>query len=85
MMVLQFKLNSKEEISAGHLARYTGRKGAWVLDVGGVADKSKLDKFCANNVALAKERDGLKERDAGIDPDDVKCCRRAAVWIRRRS
>jgi hypothetical protein len=71
-MALKFKFKSKDEIPAEHLPLYAEREGAWVLDVDGAADKSKLDEFRANNVALIKERDELKQRFAGIDPNEVK-------------
>ncbi len=71
-MPLKFKFKSKDEIPAEHLSLYAEREGAWVLDVDGAADKSKLDEFRANNVALIKERDELKQRFEGIDPEQVK-------------
>jgi hypothetical protein len=71
-MALKFKFKSKDEIPAEHLPFYAERDGAWHLDVDGAADKSKLDEFRANNVALLKERDELKERFAGIDPEEVR-------------
>ena len=44
-MALKFKVKSKEEIPAEHAALYAEREGAWVLDVDGAVDKSKLDGF----------------------------------------
>ncbi|MGD0614233.1 MAG: hypothetical protein ABSA69_02190 [Verrucomicrobiota bacterium] len=38
----------------------------------GAADKSKLDEFRSTNVALLKERDDLKKRFEGIDPDEFR-------------
>ena len=35
-------------------------------------DKAKLDEFRATNVALLKERDELRLRFEGIDPDEVR-------------
>jgi hypothetical protein len=71
-MALKYKFKTKDEIPAEHLPFYTERDGAWLLDVEGAADKVKLDEFRANNVALIKERDELKQRFAGIDPDEVR-------------
>jgi len=45
----------KEEVPAEHLAFYAERDGAWQLDAEGAADKSKLDEFRQNNVALLKQ------------------------------
>jgi len=42
------------------------------LDAEGVVEKAKLDEFRQTNIALAKERDELKQRFEGIDPDEVK-------------
>jgi hypothetical protein len=70
-MALKFKVKSKEEIPAEHVAFYAEREGAWVLDVNGAVEKSKLDEFRNTNVALLKERDELKKRFEGIDPEQV--------------
>ena len=35
-------------------------------------DKSKLDEFRTTNITLMKERDELKTRFEGIDPDEVR-------------
>ncbi|HOC55396.1 MAG TPA: hypothetical protein PKI20_07235 [Verrucomicrobiota bacterium] len=71
-MALKFKCKSKDEIPAGLEAHYVERDGAWVLDADGAAEKSKLDEFRTTNVALMKERDDLKKRFDGIDPDEVR-------------
>jgi hypothetical protein len=71
-MALKYKFKTKEEVPAEHLALYAERDGAWVLDVDGAAEKSKLDEFRATNVSLLKERDELKKRFDGIDPDQVR-------------
>ena len=71
-MGLKFKHASKDQIPAEHAALYVERDGAWVLDADGAVDKSKLDEFRASNVTLMKERDELKQRFAGIDPEEVR-------------
>ena len=71
-MALKFKLKSKDEIPAGLETHYVERDGAWVLDADGAAEKSKLDEFRATNVTLMKERDDLRKRFEGIDPDEVR-------------
>jgi len=71
-MALKFKFKTKDEIPAEHLPLYAEREGAWVLDVDGAVEKSKLDEFRNTNVSLIKERDDLKKRYEGIDPDAVK-------------
>jgi hypothetical protein len=37
-----------------------------------VVEKSKPDEFRRNNVTVIKERDELKKRFEGIDPDQVR-------------
>ena len=71
-MALQFKFKSKEEIPAEHLSLYAEREGGWVLDVDGAVEKTKLDEFRTTNVSLLKERDELKKRYEGIDPEEVR-------------
>ena len=72
IMPLKFKFKSKDEIPADHLPLYAEREGGWVLDVEGAVEKSKLDEFRNTNVSLLKERDDLKRRFEGIDPDEVR-------------
>jgi vacuolar-type H+-ATPase subunit I/STV1 len=71
-MALKFKYESKADIPTEHTAFYAERDGAWVLDVEGAVDKAKLDEFRNSNVALLKERDELKKRFEGIDPEEVR-------------
>ena len=71
-MALKFKFKSREEIPAEQSNFYVERDGAWFLDAEGVVEKTKLDEFRSTNVALAKERDELKQRFEGIDPDEVR-------------
>ena len=55
-----------------HLPLYAERDGARVLDVDGAVEKSKLDEFRNTNVSLIKERDELKQRFDGIDPEQAR-------------
>ncbi|MBI1178315.1 hypothetical protein GC207_12840 [bacterium] len=71
-MALKYKLKSKEEAPAELASLYVERDGAFVLDVEGAVDKTKLDEFRTTNVALLKERDELKQRFEGIDPEEFK-------------
>ena len=69
-MALKFKFKTKDEIPAEHLPLYAERDGGWVLDVDGAVEKTRLDEFRTTNVSLIKERDDLKKRFDGIDPDE---------------
>jgi hypothetical protein len=71
-MALKFKFKTRDEIPAEQAALYVERDGAWLLDVDGAVEKSKLDEFRTTNVALIKERDELKKRFEGIDPEEVR-------------
>lgn len=71
-MALKFKYAGREQVPAEQAALYVEREGAWVLDAEGVVEKSKLDEFRNTNVTLLKERDDLKKRFEGIDPDEVR-------------
>jgi hypothetical protein len=71
-MALKFKYKDVKEIPAGDERHYVERDGAWVLDAEGLVEKAKLDEFRTSNLALIKERDELKQRFDGIDPDEVR-------------
>ena len=71
-MALKFKHQAKAEIPAELQSLYVARGGAWGLDVDGAVDRAKLEEFRATNVAVMKERDELKARFEGIDPDEVR-------------
>ena len=69
-MPLKFKFKTREEIPAEQQPFYSEREGGWVLDVDGAVEKSKLDEFRNSNVSLLKERDELKKRFEGIEPEE---------------
>jgi hypothetical protein len=71
-MALKFKYESKDQVPAEQMPFYAERDGGWILDVEGAVEKAKLDEFRNSNVALLKERDELKKRFEGIDPEEVK-------------
>jgi len=82
-MGLKFKYGSKEQVPAEHAGLYVERDGAFVLDAEGMVDpasveelrrasKARLEEFRNSNVALAKERDELKARYEGIDPEEFR-------------
>ena len=49
-MALKFK--TKDEIPAEHLPLHAERDDAWLIDVDGAVEKTKLDEFRATNVTL---------------------------------
>jgi hypothetical protein len=52
-MPIKFRAKSKDEIPADLQSLYVERDGAFVLDVEGAVDKSRVDEVRAGNVALA--------------------------------
>jgi hypothetical protein len=71
-MALKFKYQTKAEIPAEQAGLYIERDGSWVLDAEGVVEKTRLEEFRANNTELLKERDELRQRFEGIDPEEVR-------------
>ena len=71
-MPLKFKVKTKDEIPAAQQALYVERDGAWVLDVDGAVDKSKLDEFRTSNVTLLKQLQEHQQRFEGINPEEVR-------------
>jgi hypothetical protein len=72
LRALKFKHQTEAEIPAELQFLQVERDGAWLLDVEGAVEKSKLEEFRGTNVALLKERNDLKQRFEGIDPDGVR-------------
>jgi hypothetical protein len=71
-MPLTFKFKTREEIPAEHANLYVERDGAWFLDADGIVEKTKLEEVRNSSAALIKERDELKKRYEGIDPEEVR-------------
>jgi hypothetical protein len=71
-MALKFKYQSKAEVPEVHAALYVERDGAFVLDAEGAVEKSKVDEFRTNNLALKNQLADLNAKFEGIDPDSVK-------------
>lgn len=51
---------------------YSEQDGKYLLSVEGLVPKARLDEFRANNIALAQERDTLRQRYEGIDPTKAR-------------
>jgi hypothetical protein len=71
-MPLKHKYTNLKEIPAEDVRLYVEREGAWFLDAEVAAEKSKVDEFRTNNVALLKELNEIKQRFEGINPDEVR-------------
>ena len=71
-MPLKFRYKSKDEVPAEHAALYVERDGVFVLDAEGAVDKSRVDEFRTNNVALKNHLEELAKKYEGIDPESVK-------------
>lgn len=51
---------------------YTEQDGKFALAVDGLVPKTKLDEFRSNNIALVQERDALRQKFDGIDPEKAR-------------
>jgi hypothetical protein len=71
-MALKFRYKSKEEVPAEALALYTERDGAFVLDVEGAVDKSRVEEVRASNVALTNQLAEQRKRFEAIESEQVK-------------
>jgi hypothetical protein len=71
-MPIKLKYESLKEIPAEDVRLYVEREGAWHLDADLKEERTKLAEFRSNNLALIKERDDLKKRFEGIDPEEVR-------------
>jgi hypothetical protein len=71
-MPIRLKYDNLKEIPAEDVRLYVEREGAWHLDADLKDERAKLAEFRTNNLALIKERDDLKKRFEGIDPDEVR-------------
>jgi hypothetical protein len=72
IMALKFKYKSKEEVPAEAQAFYAERDGAFVLDVEGAVDKSRVDEVRASNVALSNQLAEQRKRFEAIESEQVK-------------
>jgi hypothetical protein len=71
-MALKLKYASRDQIPPEVAAHAVERDGAWTLEIEGAVDKGRLDEMRNTSVAALKERDELKTRFEGIDPDEVR-------------
>ena len=67
-MALKSKYATAAEIPADQKPFYVEKDGAFILDAEGVVEKTKLDEFRNNNIALQKRLDAFN----GIDPAEHK-------------
>ena len=70
--MIKYKVSSKENVPADLAPHYVEQNGSFVLDVDGAVDKSRLDEIRNANAALTRERDELRQRFDGINPDEVR-------------
>ena len=70
-MPLKFKFKSREEIPSGQESLYIERDGAFVLDVEGAVEKTRLDEFRHTNVALRREVESLNTRLADNSVESI--------------
>jgi hypothetical protein len=66
-MALKFKYPSLEQIPAEVAGLYQEKDGAFVLDLEGAVEKSRLDEFGNNNIELQRQVQELTQQFEGID------------------
>src|SRR5258705_401183 len=71
-MPLKYRYDKQTDVPSDQVSFYTEHNGSFILDVDGAIDKSRLEELRTSNVALAKERDDLRQRFDGIDPAEVR-------------
>ncbi len=71
-MPLKFRYTAKTEIPEQHASLYVERDGAFFLDAEGAVEKSRVDEFRTNNLALKNQLAELTAKYDGIDPEAVK-------------
>jgi len=71
-MALKYKLKSKDEAPVELQNLYVEREGAWVLDLEGAVEASRLNEFRQTNIRQAKELEDLRAQYAGLDPAGVR-------------
>lgn len=71
-MSLKLQIDKLEDAPEAARSLYVEKEGKFVLPVEGVVDKSKLDEFRSNNVALKSQLDELAKKFDGVDPAEFK-------------
>lgn len=73
-MALKAKLSKDEHAALADPLKehYKPNGDGFVLEAHGLVDADQLKQFRENNIALAKERDALKERYKDVDPDEYR-------------
>jgi hypothetical protein len=71
-MNLKFKYQKQEDIPAELSQLYSEHNGAFLLNVDGAIDQTKVDDFRSENQSLLQQLDEVKKRFEGIDPDAVR-------------
>ena len=70
--MISYKYNSRNELPTELASYYVEKDGSFFLDAEGVVDNIPLEEIRTSNLALTKERDELRLRFDGIDPDEVR-------------
>jgi hypothetical protein len=71
-MKLKYKYEKQAEIPQEVTQLYTEQNGAYLLNVEGVVDRTKMDEFQKEKNSLASQLDEVKRRYEGIDPEAVR-------------
>jgi hypothetical protein len=71
-MKLKYKYEKQADVPPEVTQHYTEQNGAFLLNVEGAMDRTKLDEFQREKISLLTQLDEVKRRYEGIDPEAVR-------------
>lgn len=82
--MLKFKVKKLEDVEEQYRPFYKEQDGAFVLQVEGATDKSRLDEFRTNNIALKEQLEEMQRRFDGIDVDEARKLKEQAEKMKEK-
>src|SRR4051794_34285310 len=71
-MKLKYKYEKQADVPQEVTQLYSEQNGAYLLNVEGAVDRTKLDEFQKEKISLLTQLDEVKKRYEGIDPEAVR-------------
>src|SRR4051794_25613813 len=71
-MKLKYKYEKQADVPQEVTQLYSEQNGAYLLNVEGAVDRTKLDEFQKEKISLLNQLDEVKRRYEGIDPEAVR-------------
>lgn len=79
--MIKFQYENESDIPAHLKDNYKQVGTVWVLQVDGAVPKAQFEEFRNNNIELMKERDALKTKFEGVDPEQYKTLKTRAELL----